>query len=66
MTDGRNRLNCEAAMDDSYSINNPQTSESETAEGGQPRNVKSRCERGDAAILTPRRSVRARFERDGG
>lgn len=53
-------------MDDLYSINNPQTSETETAEGGQPRNVKSWCKPGDAAILTPRRSVRTRSERDGG
>lgn len=56
----------QAVLDDLYSIYNPQTSEAETAKGGQPKNVKSWCERGAALILTPRRSVRTGSERDGG
>lgn len=39
---------------------------SERAEGDQPRNVTSQRDCGDETVLTPRRSVRARSEGDGG
>lgn len=63
-----NRLNCELKLkrDNLDSINNPPTSGSETAEKVQPRNVKAWWDGGCAVILTPRRSVRTRSERDGG